>query len=161
MNGSEPTTPMSSQINKLDLATAKARLESAKGRNYWRSLEELAASDGFEEMLQREFPRQASEWDGGDEGRRNFLKLMGASLALGGLSACTKQPTERIYPYVNAPESIIPGKALYFATAFTMSGVSTGILMESHMGRPTKVEGNPAHPASPKAPDQPPHAQSL
>jgi MoCo/4Fe-4S cofactor protein with predicted Tat translocation signal len=148
MNSSEPTTPMSSQINKLDLATAKARLESAKGRNYWRSLEELAASDGFEEMLQREFPRQASEWDGGDEGRRNFLKLMGASLALGGLSACTKQPTEHIYPYVNAPESIIPGKALYFATAFTMSGVSTGILMESHMGRPTKVEGNPQHPAS-------------
>jgi MoCo/4Fe-4S cofactor protein with predicted Tat translocation signal len=148
-DSSEPNkTPMSSDINKLDLATAKARLESAKGRNYWRSLEELAATDGFEEMLHREFPRQASEWDGGDEGRRNFLKLMGASLALGGLSACTKQPVERIYPYVNAPETIVPGKALYYATAFTMSGISTGILMESHMGRPTKVEGNPQHPAS-------------
>jgi molybdopterin-containing oxidoreductase family iron-sulfur binding subunit len=132
----------------MDLASAQARLESSKGRNYWRSLEELAGTAGFEEMLHREFPRQASEWDGGDEGRRNFLKLMGASLALGGLSACTKQPTELIYPYVNAPETQIPGKPLFYATAFTQSGVSTGVLMESHAGRPTKVEGNPQHPAS-------------
>jgi molybdopterin-containing oxidoreductase family iron-sulfur binding subunit len=139
---------MSSEPNHLDLTTAQARLESAKGRNYWRSLEELAGTAGFEEMLHREFPRQASEWDSGDEGRRNFLKLMGASLALGGLSACTKQPTELIYPYVNAPENQIPGKPLFYATAFTQSGVSTGVLMESHAGRPTKVEGNPQHPAS-------------
>ncbi len=132
----------------MDLASARARLEPAKGRDYWRSLEELAEADGFDEMVHREFPRQASEWDGGDEGRRNFLKLMGASLALGGLSACTRQPEERIYPYVNAPESMVPGKPLFYATAFSMSGYSTGILMESHAGRPTKVEGNPLHPAS-------------
>ena len=87
---------MSSEPNQLDLASARTQLDAAKGRNYWRSLEELAGTAGFEEMLHREFPRQASEWDGGDEGRRNFLKLMGASLALGGLSACTKQPTELI-----------------------------------------------------------------
>jgi MoCo/4Fe-4S cofactor protein with predicted Tat translocation signal len=139
---------MPSENDNLDLASAQGRLEKAKGPNYWRSLEELAASKGFEDLLHREFPQQASEWDGGDEGRRNFLKLMGASLALGGLSACTRQPTEHIFPYVNAPENVIPGKPLYYATAFTMSGVSTGILMESHMGRPTKVEGNPLHPAS-------------
>lgn len=139
---------MPTEDNKLDLTAVQGRLEQAKGRHYWRALEELASADGFTELLHREFPRQASEWDGGDEGRRNFLKLMGASLALGGLSACTRQPDERIFPYVNAPESIIPGKPLYYATAFTVSGVSTGILMESHMGRPTKVEGNPLHPAS-------------
>ncbi len=139
---------MPSENDNLDLASVQGQLEKAKGPHYWRSLEELSAAKGFEELLQREFPRQASEWDSGDEGRRNFLKLMGASLALGGLGACTRQPTERIYPYVNAPEAIIPGKPLFYATAFTMSGVSTGILMESHMGRPTKVEGNPLHPAS-------------
>ena len=125
-------------------------LDSAKanGRNYWRSIEELSKKSGFVQLLQREFPRQAQAWDPTDEGRRSFLKLMGASLALGGLTACTHQPAEHIYPYVNAPESIVPGKPLYFATAFSMSGVSTGVLMESHMGRPTKVEGNPLHPSS-------------
>ena len=116
--GNAPNIIMSSETTKLDLAAARARLETAKGRDYWRSLEELAGSEGFEEMLQREFPRQASEWDGGDEGRRNFLKLMGASLALGGLGACTKQPTELIYPYVNAPENQIPGKPLFLCHGF-------------------------------------------
>ena len=73
---------------------------------------------------------------------------MGASLALAGLGACTRQPTENIMPYVNQPESVIPGRPLYFATAFPVSGVARGILVESHMGRPTKIEGNPEHPAS-------------
>ena len=164
-NGESPSTPplnpMSSELNHLDLSSARTQLDSAKGRNYWRSLEELSGAPGFEEMLHREFPRQASEWDGGDEGRRNFLKLMGASLALGGLSACTKQPTELIYPYVNAPETQIPGKPLFYATAFTQSGVSTGVLMESHAGRPTKVEGNPQHPASLGATSVPAQASVL
>jgi Fe-S-cluster-containing dehydrogenase component len=73
---------------------------------------------------------------------------MGASLALAGLGACTRQPTENIMPYVNQPESVIPGRPLYFASAFPVSGVARGILVESHMGRPTKIEGNPEHPAS-------------
>jgi MoCo/4Fe-4S cofactor protein with predicted Tat translocation signal len=160
-DGNHSNTSMSSEPKKMDLAAARARLETAKGRNYWRSLEELAGSEGFEEMLHREFPRQASEWDGGDEGRRNFLKLMGASLALGGLAACTRQPTERIYPYVNAPETQIPGKPLFYATAFTQSGISSGLLMESHAGRPTKVEGNPQHPASLGATSVPAQASVL
>ena len=144
----EQSERMPSDENTLELSGAQALLDGAKGRHYWRALEELTEASGFEQLLHREFPQAASEWDSGEEGRRNFLKLMGASLALGGLSACTKQPTELIYPYVNAPENIIAGKPLFYATAFTMSGVSTGILMESHMGRPTKVEGNPLHPAS-------------
>ena len=81
-------------------------------------------------------------------GRRSFLKLMGASLALAGVSACTRQPTEKIFPYVKAPELIVPGEPLYFATAMPLGGIATGLLVESHMGRPTKIEGNPDHPAS-------------
>ncbi len=131
----------------LDLAEVRARLNDARGPKYWRSLEELAESDQFAELLQREFPRQATEWPEGLS-RRHFLHLMGASLALAGLSACTRQPTETIVPYVRQPEEIVPGKALYFATAMTLSGVAMPLLVESHMGRPTKVEGNPEHPAS-------------
>ena len=131
----------------LDLAAIRERLDAAKGPNYWRSLDEIAATDGFQDFLHREFPRQASEWED-VEGRRNFLKLMGASLALAGLGACTKQPTETIMPYVNQPESVVPGRPLYFASAFTVSGVARPVLVESHMGRPTKIEGNPEHPAS-------------
>jgi MoCo/4Fe-4S cofactor protein with predicted Tat translocation signal len=132
----------------LDLAAIRARLASSRGRNYWRSLEELAQSDGFQELLEREFPRHAAEWTNDDAGRRQFLKVMGASLALAGLSACTRQPTETIMPYVRQPEEVIPGRPLYFATAVPNSAIAMGVLVESHLGRPTKVEGNPDHPAS-------------
>lgn len=81
--------------------------------------------------------------------RRHFLRLMGASLGLAGLSACvTDRPREEIVPYVQAPEKIVPGKPLFFATAMPLSGFASGLLVENHMGRPTKVEGNPQHPAS-------------
>ena len=73
---------------------------------------------------------------------------MGASLALAGLSSCVKQPDEKILPYVKQPEYLVPGKPLSFATAFTMNGFATGVLVTSHMGRPTKIQGNPDHPAS-------------
>jgi molybdopterin-containing oxidoreductase family iron-sulfur binding subunit len=132
----------------LDLAAIRARLASSRGRNYWRSLEELAGSEGFQELLEREFPRHAAEWRDDAAGRRNFLKVMGASLALAGLSACTRQPTETIMPYVRQPEEVVPGKPLFFATAVPHAAVAIGVLVESHLGRPTKVEGNPDHPAS-------------
>ena len=77
-----------------------------------------------------------------------FLKLMGASLALAGMTGCTRQPAEQILPYVRQPEDIIPGKPLFYATAMTLGGRATGLLVESHEGRPTKIEGNPLHPAS-------------
>jgi molybdopterin-containing oxidoreductase family iron-sulfur binding subunit len=132
----------------LDLAAVRARLDASRGRDYWRSLEELAETDGFDEMLECEFPRQAAEWKGDPAGRRQFLKVMGASLALAGMSACTRQPTETIVPYVRQPEEVIPGRPLFFATAVPLAGVAMGVLVESHLGRPTKVEGNPDHPAS-------------
>jgi molybdopterin-containing oxidoreductase family iron-sulfur binding subunit len=81
--------------------------------------------------------------------RRSALKLMGASAALAGLTACTKMPTEKIVPYAQQkPEDFVPGKPLFYATAMPLAGYATGLLVESHMGRPTKVEGNPSHPAS-------------
>ncbi len=138
---------MSPHEEPLDLESIRKRLDGAKGRDYWRSLEEIASTDGFQDFLHREFPRQASEWEDG-EGRRDFLKLMTASLALAGLGACTKQPTEFIMPYVTQPETLIPGKPQFYASAFTLGGYATGILVESNEGRPTKIEGNPQHPAS-------------
>src|SRR6185503_14827182 len=72
----------------------------------------------------------------------------GASVILAGASACTKQPKETIVPYVRQPEELIPGKPLFYATAMSVAGIGTGVLVESHLGRPTKIEGNPEHPAS-------------
>jgi molybdopterin-containing oxidoreductase family iron-sulfur binding subunit len=77
-----------------------------------------------------------------------MLELLGASLALGGATSCTRQPPEKIVPYVTAPEEVVPGKPLFYATAFLLGQVASGILVESHLGRPTKIEGNPDHPAS-------------
>ena len=113
----------------------------------WRSLDELEQAPDFEEWLGREFPRQAAVWPEGLD-RRSFLQLTGASLALGGLTACTRQPLEKIVPYGRQVEDLVPGEPLYFATGLTVDGYATGVLAESHMGRPTKIEGNPEHPVS-------------
>jgi MoCo/4Fe-4S cofactor protein with predicted Tat translocation signal len=119
----------------------------SSGKQYWRSLEELAATEEFQELLHREFPQNASEFND-PVGRRRFLKLMGASFALAGLTACTRQPAEYIAPYVRQPEELVPGKPVYFATAMPLDGFATGLIVESHEGRPTKIEGNKDHPAS-------------
>src|SRR4029453_9427448 len=131
----------------MDFAAIRSRLADSSGRLYWRSLGELADTPDFREYLHREFPERASEWNN-PKGRRNFLKLMSASLALAGVGACTKQPPEQIVPYVRQPEDIVPGRPLYFASAIPLSGVARPALVESHLGRPTKIEGNPEHPAS-------------
>jgi MoCo/4Fe-4S cofactor protein with predicted Tat translocation signal len=146
--GSEPgQTPPCAEKKKLELAEVRARLEAAKGPRYWRTLEELSQSEGFDELMQREFPRQASEWLD-PVSRRGFLKLMGASMALAGMTACTRQPLESIVPYVRQPEDLVLGKPLYFATAIPLGGIAAPVLVKSNEGRPTKVEGNPEHPAS-------------
>ncbi len=131
---------------RLDLSAIRTRLAETQGPQRWRSLEELAQTEAFQELLQREFPQHASVWPHLD--RRNFLKLMGASLALAGLTACSSEPPEKILPYVRPPAEVVPGKPLFFATAMPLGGYGTGLLVESHLGRPTKVEGNPLHPAS-------------
>ena len=135
-----------SEPKKLDLPAVRALLEKSHGREYWRSLEDLAQTDAFQDLMHREFPRYASEWEDGDS-RRNFIKLMGASLALAGLTACTRQPDEHINPYVRQPEELVPGRPMFYATAMPLGASSTGLLVESHEGRPTKIEGNPDHPS--------------
>jgi len=131
----------------LDLAELQRQMQDGQGPTYWRSLEELAQTEKFQELLHREFPDQASEWLK-PLSRRRFLTLMGASLALAGLAGCSRPPADKIVPYVKEPEGVVPGRPLFFATAMPLAGVGTGLLVESHMGRPTKVEGNPEHPAS-------------
>jgi molybdopterin-containing oxidoreductase family iron-sulfur binding subunit len=116
------------------------------GKTHWRSLGELHGSEAFAGAAAREFPEGASDGPSGF-GRRRFISLMGASLALGGLVGC-RRPEETIVPYTRAPEEVIPGRPLYFATALPMLGTSFGLIVESHEGRPTKIEGNPRHPES-------------
>src|SRR5215469_1322551 len=140
---------------KLDLATVREKMDAATahdaaektGPQYWRSLEELAGSPAFQEALHREFPKGASEWLD-KASRRGFLKVMGASLGLAGMTGCVKLPLEPIVPYVRQPENVIPGRPMYYATAMTLGGYANPLLVESHLGRPTKIEGNDKHPAS-------------
>ncbi|HYE66823.1 MAG TPA: TAT-variant-translocated molybdopterin oxidoreductase [Pyrinomonadaceae bacterium] len=139
---------MPSKDSQRNFALMRERiLAEQNGKRYWRSLEELAGSEEFREFVSREYPQHAEEWDD-PVGRRTFLKLMGASLALAGLTSCSYQPPEKIVPYVRQPEEIVPGKPLFFATAMTLGGIATGLLVKSNEGRPTKIEGNPDHPDS-------------
>ncbi|HET9285352.1 MAG TPA: TAT-variant-translocated molybdopterin oxidoreductase [Candidatus Angelobacter sp.] len=131
----------------LQLDEVRKRLAEAKGPKYWRTLEELAGQEAFGDLLEREFPRHASEWVD-PVSRRNFLKLAGASMALAGLAGCTKQPLEQILPYVRQPEELIPGKPIFYASAMPFHGHVLPVVVETHEFRPTKIEGNPQHQAS-------------
>ena len=130
----------------FDLAALRQRVGVKRGRDYWRSLNELADSEEFDEIIEREFPRQAGMLD--TLNRRDFLKVLGAALALAGMTACVPEPQEKILPYVNPPEAMIPGKSVYYASAMVEDGYARGVLIETTMGRPIKVEGNPLHPGS-------------
>src|SRR5208283_5201561 len=162
--------------NPLDLVQIQTKLDRSPEKRVWRGLEELAGTPEYRDFLACEFPHDPrvaesrvhnGSGDGNPEAgnpgnrqlpignrqfevsRRGMLKLMGASAALAGLTACTKLPTEKIVPYAQQqPEDFVPGKPLFYATAMPLAGYATGLLVESHMGRPTKVEGNPSHPAS-------------
>jgi molybdopterin-containing oxidoreductase family iron-sulfur binding subunit len=125
------------------------RLSGAGSQQFWRSLAELAETPEFLDYVSHEFPRQSGEWMD-SVSRRSFLKLMAASLGFAGvgLSGCMRQPAEQIVPYVRQPEDFVPGRPLFFATCTMLGGYATGLLVESHLGRPTKIEGNPEHPAS-------------
>jgi molybdopterin-containing oxidoreductase family iron-sulfur binding subunit len=118
------------------------------GRAYWSSLDELSQTPEFREFAEREFPAFASEMLGSN--RRTFLKLMGASIALAGAAASVpgcRRPDHRILAYSKDPEHVIPGRPLYIASAMHLPGGGCeGLLVETHTGRPTKIEGNPLHP---------------
>jgi MoCo/4Fe-4S cofactor protein with predicted Tat translocation signal len=135
----------------LDLGGLCEKLKRGRSQRLWSSLEELAQAPEYEAFLHDEFPADPHKDSKSSErniSRREVLKLMAASAALSGLTACTKLPTEKIVPYVRAPEEVIPGKPLFYATSMTDRGIAIGLLVESHMGRPTKIEGNPDHPGS-------------
>ena len=116
------------------------------GKDYWRSLDELADTPEFRNFLDREFPEGASELRD-TVNRRTFLSLMGASIALAGVAGCRK-PVEKILPYVTAPENVIPGIPQYYATTMPLGTTAYGVVVENHEGRPTKIEGNELHPST-------------
>ncbi len=141
-------------MKKDPYAPLREQLEKNEPPKYWRSIEMAEGDAGLKADLEPEFPRgvtASNEWN-----RRDALKLGAAALALGGM-ACDqakdlhmplRRPVEEILPYVRMPENIIPGTRLMYATAMQRSEGAVGLLVESHEGRPTKIEGNPTHPSS-------------
>ena len=131
----------------MSLEEARNRIAGQTGKTYWRSVDELADTPAFREAVLREFPAHAAEWTD-PVSRRGFLKVMSASLALAGLSGCTKQPDELIYPYVKEPEDLVLGRPVYFATAFPFPTGAVPLLVKTDAYRPIKVDGNPDHPVN-------------
>jgi len=133
------------EAKKPSLAEIREKLANQKGKKFWRSIDELAETPEFAELVAKEFPSQASEWID-PVSRRAFLKVMGASLLMTGLAGCTKQPDEPIYPYVTAPPDLTLGKPVYFASAFPFPSGAIPVLVKSEAYRPIKIDGNPEHP---------------
>jgi molybdopterin-containing oxidoreductase family iron-sulfur binding subunit len=128
----------------MTLDQVRAKLKGASGKQFWRSVDELENTPEFQAAVEKEFPSAAQEWVD-PVSRRGFLKIMGASMALAGLAGCTKQPDETIYPYVKAPEDLILGKPMYFATANPLPTGAVPLLVKSDEFRPIKIDGNPDH----------------
>jgi MoCo/4Fe-4S cofactor protein with predicted Tat translocation signal len=137
---------MPSQDSKINFALMRDKILSQSGKDYWRSVDEFVDAPEFEEFVKREYPVHSENWDA--VSRRTFVKLMGGTLALAGLSGCVIQPPEKIVPYVRPEQDMLPGKPMFFATAMTLGGIATGLLAKSFDGRPVKLEGNPEHPGS-------------
>jgi molybdopterin-containing oxidoreductase family iron-sulfur binding subunit len=131
---------------RSNLATLREKLRRKEGPAFWRSLAEAEEGEDVRAAAELEFARATDAPDEVD--RRSALKMMAASLAMAGAAACTRQPKEVIVPYVRQPENVIPGLPLFYATAMPLGGYARGLLVESHLNRPTKVEGNPDHPGS-------------
>src|SRR4029077_11676457 len=119
---------------------------SESGRSLWRSLEDRASDPAFRALVEREFPAHADEMLA--PSRRDFLRLMGASVALAGMTACRRWPSENIVPFAHLPEGYVPGATERYATSIDLQGAGVGLLVTSYDGRPIKVEGNPSHPQS-------------
>jgi len=131
---------------RFDLARIR-ELTGSGSRRFWTSLEELLDEEGFRAWLGAEFPAAASMFD--DPGRRQFLKLMGASLLLGGLTGCGGETRSDVaLPYVTQPEQIVPGVPRIYATAVLFEGYAQPVIATTYDGRPTKLDGNPDHPAA-------------
>jgi len=135
-------------MKRLPVVTKERSEEFAKvsGHEYWRTPEDRVGALAFRAQQAREFTENEHEAPEGVD-RRSFVKFMGASMAMAGLAAC-RRPEEKILPYAHPPEDLIPGRADHYATSVAWAGTAVGLLVESHEGRPTKIEGNPQHPDS-------------
>ena len=141
--------PLSSSSDRPDLTAVRNRLNQLPADFPWRTLEEAAGTCGFQEATENEF---RPGWQDPPD-RRQAMKLMAASLAMSGLTACSGLPARTIVPYVREPEQLVSVNPLYYATAMPFGQRALGLVIESNLGRPTKVEGNPDHPASMGATD--------
>ena len=128
----------------MSLEQVREKLKGVTGKKLWRSVDELENTPEFQAAVEREFPAAAQEWVD-PVSRRGFLKIMGASMALAGLAGCTKQPDEPIYPYVKAPEDLVLGKPMHFASANPLPTGAVPLLVKSDQFRPIKIDGNPDH----------------
>ena len=120
--------------------------KEVKQKTYWKSLNELAQNKEYKNFVEREFPENATELNDGVS-RKGFLRIMGAAIALAGFAAC-RRPVQKILPYSQQPEDIVPGIPLFYATSMPFHGNLIGLVVENHEGRPTKIEGNELHPGS-------------
>jgi len=121
--------------------------EPRGGKKYWRSLEELAGTPGFEAALEREFPQGAAEFQGGEVSRRHFMRIMGASTALAGIGlAGCRRPEMHLVPFTRSAEWVIPGKFLFYTSSMPSARGYVPLIVSTYEGRPTKIEGNPYHP---------------
>ncbi len=148
LNGNGESHASNSTTDIAALRTnVQKQLNGSNGKEYWRSLNELSETKEFQDIVEHEFPAGADQLLD-PVTRRGFMKVMGASFALAGLSACVRQPEEKIIPYVKQPEEMVPGHPLYFASATVFGGFANGTVVTSHEGRPTKIDGNREHPAN-------------
>jgi len=142
---------MKNGASTFDLAEARRILAASRGKRFWSSLEEIVDQDGFRAWLEAEFPSAAAVLN--EPARRDMLKLMASSLLLAGLAGCSEPRSDLAMPYVNQPEEIVPGVPRFYATAVFLDGYAQPVLATTHAGRPTKLDGNPDHPASGGASD--------
>ncbi len=124
-----------------------SQVEKKSRKAFWRSLDELEDSPRFQQLLQNEFAAPFEEEPPNSPGRRHFMQIMGASLALAGVTGC-RWEEDHMLPYTRRPAGLIPGVPRSFATSMEIGGVATGLHVTSYDGRPIKVEGNPLHPGS-------------
>ncbi len=129
-------------LETVEAARAETEVHSDEVRRYWRSIAEKQGSRSLTASAAREFPPGASDLP--EPNRRAFMQLLGSSAALASVAAC-QQPQEQTVPFVRRPNEVTPGVAQHFATGYSLEGFATGLLVESHEGRPTKIEGNPDH----------------
>ncbi len=139
-------TPVTVNFHPVRYVNIFENMGKEQQQTYWRSLNELAQNEEYRKFAEREFPENATELTDGVS-RRNFLQIMGASVALAGLAACRK-PVQKILPFTKQPEHMVPGIPLYYASAVPFRGSLGGVVVETNEGRPTKIEGNDLHPGS-------------